>query len=188
MARVKTFSREEVVEKAMRLFWEKGYESTSLSDLTEHLGIGKGSFYATFSSKEELFNLCIERYTASNIPFLNSALDPNTEFRIGLRRLLEAYVNGLLKDDERKGCFMANSCSLVFGKNSGVGKKIEQHYARIREYFEDHLTRHGVHNDKARAISATIITFLIGASQQSKVDRDTRSYLATVDNIIGLIG
>jgi len=187
MGRVKTFSNELVVEKAMRLFWEKGYESTSLSDLTEHLGIGKSSFYSTFRSKEELFNQCIERYTALNIPFLDNALDTKVHYRLGLRNLLCNYVEELMNDDNRKGCFMANSCSLVHGDNTNVGIKIMEHYSRIEAYFESYLKNNGVENIKAKAVSATIITFLIGASQQSKVNRDKSSYLSTVENIVLLI-
>ena len=56
MPRVKTFDQKEALGKAMELFWEKGYEATSLSDLTTRLNIGKGSFYNTFGSKRQLYS------------------------------------------------------------------------------------------------------------------------------------
>lgn len=175
------------LNKAMDLFWAKGYESTSISDLTQLLGIGKGSFYATFKSKENLFNQCIESYTNSNFPFLEQALEAESDYRQGLRKLLEAYVNGLMNDPKRKGCFMANSCSLVHAENTNVGAKIGEHYARIEKYFELFLVGKGVRMNKAKSVSATIITFLIGASQQSKINRNKASYLSTVKNIIALL-
>lgn len=187
MPRVKTFDVEEALNSAMELFWEKGYESTSISDLTQHLGIGKGSFYATFKSKENLFNQCIERYTNANIPFLDQALESAFDYKQGLRKLLEAYVDGLMNDHRRKGCFMANSCSLVHGEHTGVGVKIAEHYARIAKYFEQYLVKQKIEQARAQAVSDSIITFLIGASQQSKINRDRRSYLSTVDGIIALL-
>ncbi len=187
MPRVKTFDVDEALKRAMELFWEKGYESTSISDLTQHLGIGKGSFYATFKSKENLFNQCIESYTNSNFPFLDQALESESDYKQGLRKLLEAYIDELMNDHKRKGCFMANSCSLVNGENTKVGVKIAEHYARIEKYFILFLVEKGVKKNTAKSVSATIITFLIGASQQSKINRDKSSYLSNVDNIIALL-
>ena len=187
MARLKTFREEEVVQKAMELFWEKGYEETSLADLTDRLGIGKGSFYATFKSKEALFNRCIEQYTEANFPFLDQELNKQKDFRQALKNLLEAYVEGLLKGDNRKGCLMANSCSLVHDGDSIVGDRIAQHYQRIEANFMTYLKHNGLSDKRAKAVSSTIITFLIGASQQSKVNRNKRTYLNTIENIIHLL-
>lgn len=187
MARVKTFDEESIVERAMHLFWEKGYESTSMIDLTEHLGIGKGSFYSTFKSKENLFVRCIEKYTDLNFPFLDRALENESDFKAGVRVLLENYVDGLLKDETRKGCFMANSCSLIHITNPVVGQKIEEHYSRIGRYFEIYFQKNGVDTMKAKSVSDLIITFLIGASQQSKVNRNKSDYLSTVSAIVDLL-
>lgn len=187
MPRVKLFDQEEAVRKAMELFWEKGYESTSLSDLTHHLGIGKGSFYATFKSKENLFNQCIETYTESNIPLLDEALRSEENIKEALQRLLEDYVEGLTNDPRRKGCFMANSCSLVNGENPNLEQKIHGHYKRIEQFLAETMAEKGISSTKARAVSAMIITFLIGTSQQSKINRDVAGYLETVEHIIGLL-
>lgn len=187
MARVKSFDQEEVLKKAMELFWEKGYEATSLADLTKHLGIGKGSFYLTFKSKENLFNKCIERYTNSNFPLLDQALASEPNYKQGIKKLLEAYVDGLMSDHKRKGCLMANSCSLVSSDDMSLGIKINEHYTRIKAYFTNFLEEQGVTKTKAEAVSATIVTFLIGASQESKINRDKGDFLATVENIIRLL-
>jgi TetR/AcrR family transcriptional repressor of nem operon len=188
MPRAKTFDEEVALRKAMELFWEKGYEATSLHDLTEKLGIGKGSFYATFKSKEGLFNQCIERYTELSLPVLSEALKSEPNFRTGLKKLLASYVEGLVSDSKRKGCFMANSCSLVHSGHPGVGKKIQAHYARIEEFLADAMKENGISATKAKSASAMIVTFLIGMSQQSKINQDKASYLATVEHMVGLLG
>lgn len=188
MPRVKLFDQEEAVSRAMELFWEKGYEATSLSDLTAHLGIGKGSFYATFESKERLFQLCIEKYTESSLPFLDIALDADADLQVALQKLLEGYVEGLMNDHKRRGCFMANSCALVNTQGPGIDETINAHYQRIEQYLSRSMEQRGVEPSRAQGVSALIITFLIGMSQQSKINRDKAAYLSTVKQIVGLLG
>ena len=89
MPRVKLFSKDEALQKAMELFWEKGYASTSLSDLTTHLGIGKGSFYATFNSKQELFEEAFELYRKTQVGLLQQLLNSEPDVKVGLKKLLE---------------------------------------------------------------------------------------------------
>ena len=55
MPRTKQFNEEEILKKAMELFWEKGFHATSIQDLVAHLGINRASLYDTFGGKEELF-------------------------------------------------------------------------------------------------------------------------------------
>ena len=55
MARSKEFEENEVLDKAMKLFWEQGYEKTSMTDLVEHMGIHRRSLYDTFGDKHHCF-------------------------------------------------------------------------------------------------------------------------------------
>jgi AcrR family transcriptional regulator len=65
MGRPREFDTEKAIARAMRLFWRQGYEGTSLTDLTEELGITRPSLYAAFGSKEALFLKALDRYEAS---------------------------------------------------------------------------------------------------------------------------
>jgi TetR/AcrR family transcriptional repressor of nem operon len=62
MARHKAFDQEDVLDKAVAVFWAKGYEATSMQDLVDAMGIQRGSLYATFGSKQQLFLQSLERY------------------------------------------------------------------------------------------------------------------------------
>ena len=64
IGRPREFDTEKALELATALFWRKGYEGTSLSDLTQTLGITRPSLYAAFGNKEALFRLALERYEA----------------------------------------------------------------------------------------------------------------------------
>ncbi len=82
--RPRAFDPEEALDKAMRLFWTKGYEGTSLTDLTEAMGINRPSLYAAFGNKEELFRKAFARYgegpaacgaTARSLPTARAAVE-----------------------------------------------------------------------------------------------------------------
>ncbi|MFD5645580.1 TetR/AcrR family transcriptional regulator [Streptomyces anulatus] len=63
MARTKEFDPEAALQSALQLFWQRGYEATSMADLVEHLGIGRASIYATFGNKHELYLKALDRYS-----------------------------------------------------------------------------------------------------------------------------
>lgn len=75
MARPVKFYREQVLEKVMLLFWERGFAGTSLNDILNATGLRKGSLYRSFGNKEKLFNLSLQRYSARG-PAALGALRP----------------------------------------------------------------------------------------------------------------
>ena len=71
--RPRGFDEEEVLDVAMRLFWEHGFDGTSMSELTEAMGINRRSVYAAFGNKEALFTAALERYLAGPGAFVEKA-------------------------------------------------------------------------------------------------------------------
>src|SRR5580692_8680111 len=74
MGRPREFDTDAALEKAMRLFWAKGYEGTSVADLTKTLGISRPSLYAAFGDKQSLFRAALERYAAGPACYVAAAL------------------------------------------------------------------------------------------------------------------
>ena len=74
MARPRGFNFDDALDKALTLFWRKGYEGTSLSDLTDAMQIARPSLYAAFGNKESLFHKVLERYEATHLSFVAAAL------------------------------------------------------------------------------------------------------------------
>jgi AcrR family transcriptional regulator len=89
MGRPRSFCEETALEAAMRVFWEKGYEGTSLADLTDAMGINRASLYATFGDKEALFRKALVRYEEGPAAYLKAALEEPTA-----RRVIETLLNG----------------------------------------------------------------------------------------------
>jgi AcrR family transcriptional regulator len=74
MSRYREFDTDAALECALNLFWRKGYEGTSLSDLTKAMGIARPSLYAAFGNKEELFRKALQRYDSTCMTFMRESL------------------------------------------------------------------------------------------------------------------
>ena len=92
MGRPRGFAENEALEAAMRVFWEKGYEGSTLADLTAAMGINRSSMYATFGDKEALFRLVIARYAEGPAAYVREALKQPT-----VRAVVEALLRGALE-------------------------------------------------------------------------------------------
>src|SRR5579862_7020387 len=92
IGRPRAFDLEKALDRAMQVFWRKGYLGTSLSDLTEAMGINRPSLYAAFGNKESLFRKALEHYSKGPSAYLNDALrEPNA--RAVVERLLRGVVD-----------------------------------------------------------------------------------------------
>ncbi|GGX68459.1 TetR/AcrR family transcriptional regulator [Streptomyces minutiscleroticus] len=99
VGRPRGFDADEALERAMRVFWEQGYEGASLTDLTGAMGITRTSMYAAFGNKEELFRKALERYTEGPASYAARALREPTA-----RQVAAAFLDGSVRATTRPGC------------------------------------------------------------------------------------
>ena len=99
IGRPRGFDADEALERAMRVFWEQGYEGASLTDLTDAMGITRTSMYAAFGNKEDLFRKALERYTEGPASYVLRALQEPTA-----RQVATAFLNGAVRATTRPGC------------------------------------------------------------------------------------
>lgn len=105
--RPRTFDADTALDKAMRVFWEKGYEGSSLPELTEAMGMNRPSLYAVFGNKENLFRMALQRYSAARSPLFESALREPTA-RAVVEHLLMGNADGQTESDQPHGCLVIN--------------------------------------------------------------------------------
>ncbi|MFB6271404.1 MAG: TetR/AcrR family transcriptional regulator [Salinibacter sp.] len=105
MPRSKEFDPDEVLEQAMELFWENGFEATSAQDLVDHTGLNRSSLYNTFESKQELYLRALDHYRQQDAGAFDRLLDQFDSARAAIRHLLEQALPG----DDPRGCFVANA-------------------------------------------------------------------------------
>lgn len=108
VGRPRRFDANEALDAAMRVFWEKGYEGASLSDLTRAMRIRRPSLYAAFGNKEALFRQVLDRYACKVSAFVIEALNEPTA-RAAVERLLLSGADALTNARSPAGCLMVQA-------------------------------------------------------------------------------
>jgi TetR/AcrR family transcriptional repressor of nem operon len=172
----------------MDLFWRKGYEAASMQDLVDHVGIGRGSLYAAFGSKHELYLLALDRYAEE---FDKHALDKLSRSGPALPAVRE-FVKGFLLDalaDDR-GCLVTNS-AVECAHDRPIVRRVESNWDGLETVVASALMR--AHNqgelsaDKdPRALARFLVTLVQGLRVIAKVP-DERRMRDAVDQALTLL-
>lgn len=109
MARLKAFNENEVLDKAVEVFWEKGYEAASMQDLVNAMGIQRGSLYATFGSKQQLFLKSLDRYAEKVVKKLLEILESKESAIGSIEQFFAQLVEHLLTGGVLRSCLVTNS-------------------------------------------------------------------------------
>lgn len=135
MARQKAYSEDEVVEKAMNLFWRNGYETTSMNMLEKEMGINKFSIYASFGSKNGVFLESLKCYMGK-INLLLNKLENSESGLTGIKEYFYDFIEFTRETDFGKGCLVTNTANEI---NEDADVKIKQvigHFTgQVREAF-----------------------------------------------------
>jgi TetR/AcrR family transcriptional regulator, transcriptional repressor for nem operon len=187
MARKKEFDQEQALERALELFWTKGYERTSIQDLCDHLGIHRGSLYDTFGDKHQLFLACLDRYReiAENDVF--SILSEPGSSKELLERFFTKIIDISMNYAERRGCFMANTAMGVAPFDPNVASRVEAISVTAETAFYRFLVRAQKNGElkgknNIRAIARFLVNTMQGLHVMAKTSPD-RSVLEDVCKI-----
>ena len=139
MGRPREFDTDAALEKAMRLFWAKGYEGTSVGDLTETLGISRPSLYAAFGDKQSLFRAALERYAAGPAGYVAVALGKPTAREVA-EHLLRGAADLQASTRNPGGCLTVNGGIACGDEAEPVRQALNEHrtagVALLRRRFE----------------------------------------------------
>ena len=108
LGRPRAFGTDKALDRALQVFWEKGYEGTSLSDLTKAMGINRPSPCAAFGNKEALFRKALDRYVEETIAFVPGAINEPTACRVA-ERLLRSAAEMVTNPRDPPGCLTVRS-------------------------------------------------------------------------------
>ncbi|GAA5184606.1 TetR/AcrR family transcriptional regulator [Rugosimonospora acidiphila] len=125
MARTKEFDPDTALGDALDLFWERGYEATSMADLVERLGIARASIYATFGGKRELYLKALDRYSELTDPTLLTELSGPGPALPAVRALIRRYADQAAQDDRKRGCFVVNTAVEVAPRDPGAARRVQ---------------------------------------------------------------
>jgi AcrR family transcriptional regulator len=134
--RPRGFNYDEALDRAMHVFWRKGFEGASLNDLTAAMGIQPASLYKAFGNKRALFEKALARYLAGPVAFVHDALNEPTAFAVA-DRILRRTAEFLTEGRSRSGC-MTIQAALAGGVE---GEPIRRKLIALRVKEQDALRR-----------------------------------------------
>ncbi|KUZ74298.1 TetR family transcriptional regulator [Burkholderia ubonensis] len=138
--RPREFDRDLALKRAMIVFWRRGYEGTSMSDLVETLGIASARIYAAFGSKEALFREAVALYENGDGGFADRALD-EADVRIAIERMLRDAVAAYTKRGQPHGCMVVSAATNCAPENEGVMEWLAEHRRARTQSIVERLQR-----------------------------------------------
>ena len=191
--RPRGFDEERVVEGAMELFWTKGYEGTSVSDLTTGLGVHPGSLYRVFGDKHALFLRAINRYRETQVGPLASELLQGGLVLSTIRGVLVGLVEIAAQEAEPRGCLVANTTGELLPGDTAVGQAVSAALASVEDAFLQGLRLAEKQGEIPAGLDllgwAAALTMLVqGLQVVVKADPDPRRLTRSVDVVLELLG
>ncbi len=135
IGRPKEFEFDEALEAALEVFWAKGYESTSLQDLIEAMGLSKSSFYQTFESKHKLLQSCIKRYQDIITKELMDSLEEAKSGRSFIEGAFNALAEKAKSPCDHKGCLIMNCANEFAQKDPEIADLINKATKKTTDIF-----------------------------------------------------
>ena len=186
MPRVKLFNEEEVLQKTINLFWEKGYNNTSIQDLVNHLGINRGSLYDTFGGKRELFDKAFKQYLSTNNNSLITFFESQDSVKKGFKKFYEIPLNAAVTDKGNRGCFAVNTITEMLPEDKIMQDILIKNRQIIEMAFYDFLKK-GVASGEIdvkkdlKKIAGFLYSLLNGLLVTAKINFNKKELLETIE-------
>jgi TetR/AcrR family transcriptional repressor of nem operon len=188
MARTKAFNEDQILDKAVELFWRQGYHATSIQDVVDTLRINRASLYGTYGDKHTLFVRALQRYRSDQaqvmVRFVQGPGSPLDK----IKALLNRTAKATLSDREQKGCFLINSAMELVNQDPEIARIVTDDRRDIEDALEQ-LIRQGQQSgaitttQDARALAQFVFSSISGLRVVGKMNPDKKA----LDNIVEMI-
>jgi TetR/AcrR family transcriptional repressor of nem operon len=172
----KQFDRDEVLEKAMHLFWERGYEATGMTEMLRHVGIGRQSLYDTFGDKRSLYLATLDHYFRTRGgPILAQLRAPGSPME-NVRQVFGMWGK-MAEDTHFCGCLIGNSAAEMAYTDTEIADRIAGYVRGLEDAFHEVLVRAQEQGEISakhdpRDVARSFINMIQGMALLSKVLRD----------------
>jgi TetR/AcrR family transcriptional repressor of nem operon len=186
VSRPRGFDEHQVIDRAMELFWTRGYEATSVSDLTAELGVHPGSLYRTFGDKRMLFLRALARYRDSQARTLAPALLAGGPVLPRIRAVLIGFIELAVEQENPRGCLVANTVGELLPGDMDAAAGAAGVLSDVEDGFLQGLRAAARQGEIAPTLDlpgwAAALTMLVqGLQVVAKVDPDPRRLVQGVD-------
>ncbi|HSF07501.1 MAG TPA: TetR/AcrR family transcriptional regulator [Methylomirabilota bacterium] len=185
MGRPREFKDDVVLDRAMRVFWTRGYEATSVQHLVTRMGIQRGSLYGAFGDKRGLFVAAIDRYDRVVTAKLLAALEAEASGKAAIRRFFRLKVELALAPGRPRGCLVTNSATELAAHDRRTASKVGSVLAKIEAGFHRAVVRAQKAGEIDRARSPRALArFLTSSAQGLSVMAKTFPERAVLEDIV----
>ena len=181
MGRLKQFTRDDVLQKALPVFWKQGFTRASLPDLEHATGVNKSGLYAEFESKEKLYLECLRYYLESR-----NGADFLTAEPLGWDNIQRFLEEGPSRVRGQRGCFAVSSMRELECMPRETRNMIAEGRKKIRELVMRNVRAENPKIDAA-AVCDLVSVFFSGISIEANLNPDSSTVRAKVANFMGML-
>ena len=179
----------ETLEKAVELFWNKGFHATSMQDLVTHLGINRASLYGTYGDKHGLFQKAIKAYTKTNKKLLKTLLDKEEELAPGLHKMFGFISQTPEAFSTSPGCFVVNTAVEMLPNEPEYKPLLTQCREEVLQILRDFIARtQGAKNDLSQdeidRLAYLTYAFQSGLQVMAKSENNPQRIQALIDDFL----
>lgn len=185
MARTREFDEIEVLDKAVELFWQKGYTATSADDLVKGLGLSRSSIYSTFGNKRTLYLRALDQYEKRNGYAMIQMVKQSNDLLKTIEQLFQKVVEQDIKAEIPKGCFLVNTSVELGPHDQQIAKIVSDQEAVIKTAFEMAILKGQEKGQISKKNSAkSLARFLYNSISGLRVAVKSKVSKSTLDDII----
>ncbi|MEM8969671.1 MAG: TetR/AcrR family transcriptional regulator [Bacteroidota bacterium] len=192
MARPRNFDEDQVLDRAIEVFWEKGYHATSYEELVNRMGINRASMYNTFGDKHQLYTQALQRYREKSRTQFDRWQASNQRIQETIRMILNEAVQESISDPQRKGCMVVNTATELGPSDPEIAEIIRQNQQQVesvlKELFIQAQQRGEISADlQPEALARFYYNTFSGLRVMARANPDATSYRDVVDIALKVI-
>ena len=185
MGRPREFDEDEALAKILDVFWAKGFEGTSMSDLETATGLRKGSLYAAFGDKRAMYLKALALYGRTTIDEAVRVLTgiDAPERRIG--KFLQSAIDAVAVENDRRGCFLCNASIDQAALDPETQRSVNGNLERLRRVLEKALSElSAIDNNRRRAAAQHLLSVYFGLHVLAKAGQPVRMLKAARESAL----
>ncbi len=192
MARKLEFDRDQAMDQALKLFWQRGYAATSLPDLLATMGIARSSFYSSFGDKRSLFLECLERFGERTRAILTDAAETQPPLA-AIRHFFQSTTEATSSQRLAHGCMMVNSVLELAEVDPDLKAAAQDQLDQIQHTFElllaDAIERGDLEtNHRPEELAEVLMTLNLGVRVQSRKLANPDMVARNINTSLALLG
>ena len=192
MARPIEFDRDDVLRKAIGIFWQKGYSATSIKNLVEATGLQPGSLYSAFGDKRGLFLAAIDGYFEDMKRMIFTMLHTDQTAIVRIETFFNRLISDSVADEHRKGCLLVNTLLEIPVQDREINSRLQAMFGEVENEFKGVLKEHiqsGEFDSKQSPedLARFLVAGIYGLRVFSKTQPDISALKAIVDNLLSVV-